>query len=881
MILSSIGAILASIGSIIAQSLTLLGQAIGGFLTQVGAFAGQIFQGIQYVGTTLFHGLASLFSLGAPQGVAAGTLKVSASEAIFHNVITIGVNYAVSKGLDALGVDPRISNLISSFVTGGIHGSFTATGMDFSNFFFDGLKNTLVAGSKDLLVHAGLDPKLAGVISLTAAPLFDGAWTGDINGSIQTIASNLPRDLTIYGIDRLGASIGLDPRINALLTTTVSSALNPTHTEAKTLGENIIRSVQDGLLRGVTNLGISYATQNMDPLLGALTSRAITGAIEGALSPNHDIFGGIYQGFRDSALNVARLGGTGTDSYSQAQYLQRVTDFSTIIQQRGLAQAIDTYAANIFTQDSISSILRTVNPITSQLFRSVGEWFQDKIDRHDYQQVQKNGQIEAQFCTSTGECVGTTSSLTDVTSVSGAGKEIAGHFGVDQIENWGFLTGRQTETLGDGSVAVYTISNGLADNIEVLDQSGARRFEVTAASNQQAINFNAQGQVDSGTIQSNYNGIFRLELNSGAINEYTFYQPMDPFDAILPTQLQSGEGFRLSRNNDGSYSVQQILSETARRLLAYGFGNVNPLTEQGLMQVLPLVTPGNYMLTILAQNQAAQLVQATQARYNYFKSALFGYTDNEAMLWAVHGTVGDLVGYTPLLEGIYGVDSQSGQQLSAFDRSLKIALGVLSTVGNAVGGAELLHEIGFVPRVGEALSGITSGLRAVNLELGQAGFLSISPTTEIAAANNPAFRLSGDIAETFGGNTLESVQSGVGAFETYTAGELRARLGLQGRLNLYRVYDGAASPLEGRFLTTGQWAHSTDTARQFLNLYDETGNLFNQATKVASVELDDSVRLFVGRAAGDNGLGGGLQIFVEQSYIDSRNVVFTFLDDLT
>ncbi len=496
-IIYAIGTIIASIGAIIAQSLTLLTQAIGGFLTQVGAFAGQIFQGIQYVGTTLFHGLASLFSLGAPQGVAAGTLKVSASEAIFHNVITIGVNYAVSKGLDALGVDPRISNLISSFVTGGIHGSFTATGMDFSNFFFDGLKNTLVAGSKDLLVHAGLDPKLAGVISLTAAPLFDGAWTGDINGSIQTIASNLPRDLTIYGIDRLGASIGLDPRINALLTTTVSSALNPTHTEAKTLGENIIRSVQDGLLRGVTNLGISYATQNMDPLLGALTSRAITGAIEGALSPNHDIFQGIYQGFRDSALNVARLGGTGNDSYAQAQYLQRVTDFSTIIQQRGLAQAIDTYAANIFQADSVESIVRTYGSIQNAI--------QTRIAQGKEQTIQRGNQALKSLSLLDDNSIGIEYNDTHLLGVTDKDlyKSISSS-GVDvqDTNSWGMIEGSlaRAQSPFNSHEQFQRIQNGQQTYVEIKDSTGKTILVVTPNSQGGYNTFNSFGEYVDATL---------------------------------------------------------------------------------------------------------------------------------------------------------------------------------------------------------------------------------------------------------------------------------------------------------------------------------------------------------------------------------------------
>jgi hypothetical protein len=232
----------------------------------------------------------------------------------------------------------------------------------------------------------GLDSSFTNIIGLSL-----GAIQGDLiqnpgsplESSFQNILPNLSSSLANYGIEKLGLHLGLDPRISSLIGAPISAVIGGVGFDVgKSIGENIFKSVSDGVLRGVTSLGVEYLTQKADlnPLLGSLTSRAITGAIEGVLGGGN-IFGGIFNAFKDSALNVTRLGVQGNNSWSQAQYLQRVINFSKIIQDQGFSKAIETYATGIFHQDSIESLVRTYGSIQKAIEIRIAQGKEKPMER--------------------------------------------------------------------------------------------------------------------------------------------------------------------------------------------------------------------------------------------------------------------------------------------------------------------------------------------------------------------------------------------------------------------------------------------------------------------------------------------------------------------
>lgn len=97
------------------------------------------------------------------------------------------------------------------------------------------------------------------------------------------------------------------------------------------------RGLVNGVMAGTTNIAINFIGQELDipPLYMALGSRALTGAIQGALSSDHDVFRGMIDAFKDGILSTATFGmydpATGefrNDPWSQAAYISQIIDFS-------------------------------------------------------------------------------------------------------------------------------------------------------------------------------------------------------------------------------------------------------------------------------------------------------------------------------------------------------------------------------------------------------------------------------------------------------------------------------------------------------------------------------------------------------------------------
>ena len=313
----------------------------------------------------------------------------------------------------------------------------------------------------------GLDATLSQTLSLVTSPLIDGIQQGNIGTQLVKIIPSLTKDFTLYGIDKLGTSLGLDPRVSSLIGAPIAAGIGAqtSYSLGLNIGQSVIQSINQGLIQGATSLGIDYLTQkaNLDPLVGSVTSRAVAGAIAGALNGG-DIFGGIYQSFKDSALNVARLGVSGTDSWSQAQYLQREINFSTIIKNKGLAQALEDSAAQILREDAVSSIL--------QSFGSVKAFIQDAITNNKFKQVTISGSLfkELTWGDQGQYSIDLANDYSDVTRVKMGNEIFQGTYGnVDNI--YGLLKGSINDQSG-GFTQFQTIENGQQTYAEIKDSTG-------------------------------------------------------------------------------------------------------------------------------------------------------------------------------------------------------------------------------------------------------------------------------------------------------------------------------------------------------------------------------------------------------------------------
>jgi len=522
-----------------------------------------------------------------------------------------------------------------------------------------------------------------------------------------------------------GSQLGVDPRLSGLIGAPISAAIGANYQPGVNAGTTAINAINNGLLRGAVSLGMEYATQkaNLNPLLSSLTSRAITGAIEGALGGGN-IFQGIFKGFTDSALNIARLGVSGNDAWSQAQYLQRVINFSDIIRQKGLAKALEDTATQILHEDSISSILKS--------FQTVGAFIQDQITNNKTTTVVKGGKNYNRIQLSNGQWIDLDEGKLNIDELKIGNQTERGTFGVDAYGNFGLLNGYKTDQLDATHTVRYDFAQGSAVNIQVNDADNRTLLEIAPKNGDNAIRYNANGELESYSIETFQSAKVFLEVQDGEILNYSYYQPLDPFEFVLPAQEKDGFGFSVTKNSNGTYTTERTFSNTFRQIFKAGFQGADPFTVDGIKKAITLMLPGQYVQQ-MNLNQLVDTAQAVKNRYDYFTSGGFGYTNNEALAWALYDTAGDIVGFTPLLEGIYGVDTQSGKLLTGGERALKIGVGAVTILGNVFGGAAILHKIGFVPKVGSVLQDASTSLRTINTQLGEVGAITLTDANFLSA----------------------------------------------------------------------------------------------------------------------------------------------------
>jgi len=344
-VIAAIGTILAGVGTLVAGALS----SIGGFLATVaqgiGYIGSAIWQGISFAASSLFGALGNVGSF-LSQNVFGSLAKAGFGNALFENVVRTGLNFAITKGLDGLGVNPVVTNLISSFVSGGTIGGFNA-GFTAQSFIQSGIKALAVEGTQTLLQKVGLDANLSSTLSFASGQFVNGFLEGNLAGQFVKIGQSLGINLARYGIEKLGTSLGLDSRIASAIASPISASFGIGLQAGQDFGKNIIKGIQDGIVAGVTGYGITFAANQIAPgsaLASALLSRTFTGLIDGVLNPNISMFQGAFNALSESLGNLAK---------STAS-----SEFSQLVQQKGLAAALQQNATAVFSRDAIEQIVQ-------------------------------------------------------------------------------------------------------------------------------------------------------------------------------------------------------------------------------------------------------------------------------------------------------------------------------------------------------------------------------------------------------------------------------------------------------------------------------------------------------------------------------------------
>ena len=384
-LLTALGSILASVFSALGTAFSSIGSLFGGF--------GSLFSGAGLIGqgfSALFAGqiLGGLGLIGQGILTAVGLSSFSLA-GLGQFALSTAVNIGFSKGLESLGVDPAVAGLVSSFA-----GGFTAGGLSpvqgttwLSSAITSSFTSLAISGTQLGLVKAGLDPSLASLGGIGVGAISNQLLTKGLSGLgnmfSTKLAPQLSGELAFYGVQKLGAVAGLDPRISQLAGMPIKAGIGNI---AKTgnLSQGTLDAMWQGLKEGATSIGLQFATKDLDPLLGGFTSAAVTSAIDGLVSPNFErdpvtgrpkpidkngdgvidfrdskgIFAGISETYSRAVGGFTEIGlVVPGNPVATAQGLAKLNDFSQIIREQGLGTALETYATSIFYRNSIESLL--------------------------------------------------------------------------------------------------------------------------------------------------------------------------------------------------------------------------------------------------------------------------------------------------------------------------------------------------------------------------------------------------------------------------------------------------------------------------------------------------------------------------------------------
>lgn len=352
-----IGAIIGAVSGIITGIVSTVGAIIAGVAGVVSAALVNITGLIASVGSQLITGIGAVFSgIGSAIG---GFLGASSLAAVLKTIVGVGLSFGINAGLQAIGVNSTISNLTSAFLTGGILSFFNpvaGAGM-LGAFMSEGLKYATISGINELAPRLNLDPSISGILSITAGALVDGLWQGDIGGKILKIAPNVASEFAYYGVTKLGDLAGIDPRISYLVGVGIRSTINAGLTH-EFVPDVIWGSVQNGLLRGITNVALEWGAESLglSPLIGSLTSAAIAGGLEALLMGQNPVQG-VFDTYFRAGVGLLTLGGDGgNNSWLRAAYISQVLDFSRIIKERGIINSLETYSSGFLKQQTINEI---------------------------------------------------------------------------------------------------------------------------------------------------------------------------------------------------------------------------------------------------------------------------------------------------------------------------------------------------------------------------------------------------------------------------------------------------------------------------------------------------------------------------------------------
>jgi hypothetical protein len=441
---------------------------------------------------------------------------------------------------------------------------------------------------------------------------------------MRSISPNIASECAYIGMAGLGELLGLDPRVSYLAGVGLRSSLQIGLSDSLS-PDQIWGSVTQGLLQGVTNIGFNFATQELglNPLLANIGFSAISGAInagiQAATGGSQDVFQTLFQTYEKNALTFLGYADPNSPGYAwqQAAYISQILDFSDIVRERGLIEALNTYGASFFNAVAVNNIV--------QSGVSIGQYFADRLQGGQYttRTLQDGKQVkEVLVKDAQGNVVGkvffqqkqvgeqTYWDLVGREDVGSSGSSFGwGDLGVDAYGKLGY-TDAELYSMFDSDIQYQRVVGGQQAYAEIKDSQGNTLLIIEPTVGGSYNVYNSYGEY----VEAKINNPLGNNTYSFGDALLRYYQELDATNStsLLDVDFTDADMMRFVVNNlsltSGDISNLNLTTDIKRQITYVLFNGIcNPCPEglappymRGLATQLAIADPSGATIRAVA-----------------------------------------------------------------------------------------------------------------------------------------------------------------------------------------------------------------------------------------------------------------------------------------
>ena len=541
-----IGALIAGLANAIGGLVSIVIGTITALVTGLATFVGNLMAGLVHcianIGSMLSFGMGKfLGTLGigaAASGAAGGAATVVSGfslSTLVHGagatLLKIGIGYGVSVGLESLGVDPIVSGILSSTITGGVSG-LLGPGGSIGLAFKSAIQWGASATASMLGTYFDVNPVITSILSMSTGALTGAALdpTVSFKEALSTVSKNVIGELAYYGVQVAGQAMGIDPNISYLAGIGIRSSLQA-GLSGFGAGGLPLQEMWNAAIEELTqpvNLALAFNIAGdaigLDPMINNMIITAVAGAIDG-FNENPEsritgMFKGMLNNFWDASVRALTFGlydpieGGWNQDIQRNYAIMNLTNFINVVMEEGIEAAIENHLTTIFRDEAI----RVINERGGIADFLTGE--AEMIEENGYwlKQINVTDEDKLYLNPDTNEIVGR-----DYGDI----KE-RGEYGTNPYTGgFGLVGGVIEQTTENGTRMVYHVSGStVIDKMEVYGESGGY-IQVIATDPETGLQLNENGIPLGGIVADFENGkIYKYECLGDSVDfELNFDNP--------------------------------------------------------------------------------------------------------------------------------------------------------------------------------------------------------------------------------------------------------------------------------------------------------------------------------------------------------------------